>query len=320
MPDSLTELAALARSYGFLAAIALPVIVVIRWHVPRAGRLIRPPKLSDIEILGAIALAFLLPGMWRATFDHAGLFRYFQISDDRERDAVAQFVGLFLWLGMILFWLQQRGAEPFGTFRSRRWLRDLAAGLLGFVLLTPITFAVYFAARALVVFFGGQPDAHPLSTTDVSTPFGVFCFVARACLIAPIFEETIFRGLLLPWARERRVRPWILTALTVVLLIWGYRHVGTVLFLIDVCVLAGLSAWGREIWRRWPSRSAFAVVSTSVLFGAMHNAVWPTPIPLTVFGLGLGILTIRRGSVLPAILVHALFNAVSVLFVLSRST
>ena len=54
----------------------------------------------------------------------------------------------------------------------------------------------------------------------------------------------------------------------------------------------------------------------SALFGAMHAGVWPTPVPLTVMGIGLGCVAFRSGSLRPAIVAHALFNAVSALALL----
>jgi membrane protease YdiL (CAAX protease family) len=47
----------------------------------------------------------------------------------------------------------------------------------------------------------------------------------------------------------------------------------------------------------------------------MHTT-WPNPVPLFVLGLGLGWLAVRTNGVLVPILVHALFNAVSAVFLL----
>jgi membrane protease YdiL (CAAX protease family) len=63
-------------------------------------------------------------------------------------------------------------------------------------------------------------------------------------------------------------------------------------------------------------RTVGAVYASASLFALVHSSVWPSPIPLFVFGLGLGWLAVRtRGALAPAI-VHGLFNTVSVLFVL----
>jgi membrane protease YdiL (CAAX protease family) len=63
-------------------------------------------------------------------------------------------------------------------------------------------------------------------------------------------------------------------------------------------------------------RTVGSVYASASLFAVVHSAVWPSPIPLFILGLGLGWLAVRtRGPLAPAI-VHGLFNVVSVLFVL----
>jgi membrane protease YdiL (CAAX protease family) len=63
-----------------------------------------------------------------------------------------------------------------------------------------------------------------------------------------------------------------------------------------------------------------AILATSVLFAGLHSQVWPTPIPLFVFSIGLGWLAIRTGGVTGPIIVHGLLNAVSAIYVLRGGT
>ena len=63
------------------------------------------------------------------------------------------------------------------------------------------------------------------------------------------------------------------------------------------------------------ARRARAVYATAALFALLHP-VWPNPVPLFVLGLGLGWLAARTTGLLVPVLVHALFNAVSAVFVL----
>lgn len=65
-------------------------------------------------------------------------------------------------------------------------------------------------------------------------------------------------------------------------------------------------------WPAWKFASArWSIVGSAMVFSLMHP--WPTPIPLFVLGLGLGWLAYRTQSLVPSIVVHALFNLVSFL-------
>jgi membrane protease YdiL (CAAX protease family) len=55
-----------------------------------------------------------------------------------------------------------------------------------------------------------------------------------------------------------------------------------------------------------------AILASALLFGLSHWGQGLAWIPLVLLGIALGELARRRGSLLPAILLHALFNAVSV--------
>jgi len=124
-------------------------------------------------------------------------------------------------------------------------------------------------------------------------------------------EEILFRGLLVPWAGQKKIYPWILMfAALVMAALTGELKTGPVAF---VLILAGFQfvvmAWAPR--PRVPRRTLACIISSSALFAAAHSAVWPTPIPLFVLACGLGYLTARTRSVIPAIVVHGLFNAVS---------
>ena len=92
--------------------------------------------------------------------------------------------------------------------------------------------------------------------------------------------------------------------------------VGPVLF-------AGVLAAGLVIvWVtvRRGKRHLRAVYASAAMFAMVHSAVWPSPVPLFLLGLGLGWCAVRtRGVLVPAI-VHGLFNAVSAVYVLRGGT
>lgn len=69
-----------------------------------------------------------------------------------------------------------------------------------------------------------------------------------------------------------------------------------------------LARAGRSPW--------VGIVLTGLLFGAFHHAVPDTMLPLALFGVVLGFVAAKSGSLIPAILLHAVFNARTVAAVL----
>ncbi len=55
------------------------------------------------------------------------------------------------------------------------------------------------------------------------------------------------------------------------------------------------------------------LILASIIFGAVHLS-WIEFIPLTVAGLGFGLLALKTGRLLPAIIAHMAFNAVTLVF------
>ena len=85
-----------------------------------------------------------------------------------------------------------------------------------------------------------------------------------------------------------------LPALFILLMIPGYAYSEVV-------------AWR---WLPYPNAGR-SIYATSLLFAAVHSAVWPSPIPIFVLSLGLGFVAYRTQSVVPSIACHMLFNLIS---------
>lgn len=76
-----------------------------------------------------------------------------------------------------------------------------------------------------------------------------------------------------------------------------------------------LQGW---LLQRFPGGDGFAAVALQALaFGMAHAGQGLAPVPLTILGIVLGWLTLRTGTLLPGIVLHALFNAVSIALVLT---
>jgi hypothetical protein len=61
---------------------------------------------------------------------------------------------------------------------------------------------------------------------------------------------------------------------------------------------------------------ARGIYGTSALFAAFHSSIWPSPIPLFVLALALGWLAYRTQSLIPSMVLHGLFNAVTCVLLL----
>ncbi len=203
---------------------------------------------------------------------------------------------------------------------GRRTLPD-RIGLAGraWLVLMPAVFAVHFAALALASQVGPPAIDHPLTAFE---PGGLVLdrvlFILNVCVVAPWVEETVFRGVVLPWAVRRpyRVALTLAGALAVSLVLAGPSEgaAGRFVPAVFAAVLGGV--WLAFGWRwRYP-RTRGGVWASAALFAAVHANVWPSPVPLFALGLGLGWLAVRtRGVFVPAV-VHGLFNAVSAAYVL----
>ena len=195
----------------------------------------------------------------------------------------------------------------------------IALGAFAWFLIAPVTLAIHAITLLVKQELGGPMDVHPLSKVHPTNDgFGGGIFLVAVCMMTPWIEEYFFRGLLLPWVVRASYRPWLLVAWAFGFALISFGtfndpHYGAVLFVAIGAVLLWLC---QTLPKTKPKRTILGVVSTSLLFAAVHTAVWPSPIPLFVLALGLGFLTARTGSIIPAVVVHGLFNGVSFVYLL----
>lgn len=204
-------------------------------------------------------------------------------------------------------------------------------GVIAWLVLTPFVHLVNVSVTIVFHLLNFPMDNHPLTKLAGGSLWEQVLFLVEACVVAPIIEEILFRGVLLPWvigARERntgglqlepvappRGRPLVVMA-AAALYTAGSGKLGPVIF-ASVLTLGLAVLW---VSVRRGKRHARAIYTSAALFGLVHSSVWPSPIPLFFLGLGLGWLAVRtRGVVVPTI-VHGLFNAVSAIYVLRGPT
>ncbi|OJW22158.1 MAG: hypothetical protein BGO49_19170 [Planctomycetales bacterium 71-10] len=173
---------------------------------------------------------------------------------------------------------------------------QVQVGIVAGLLATPAVYAIH--ALALKAF---PPRLHPVEQmleVDFS-PVMAGVSVLSAVALAPLFEETIFRGVIQGWlARVSRE-------------IFDFEARKPVVPHTDE--LAEVTPPNGRI----TAAELPGIVLTSALFAAVHYRQWPTPIPLFILAMVMGLLRWRTGSLLAPIIVHALFNATSTLAMLA---
>ena len=220
-------------------------------------------------------------------------------------------------------------------FSARDLWSDLKLGLAGFVMLAPPVYAI----QGVLVYFW-KPSKHPLMEMFKESPdvsFFVVLFVAAA-VIAPIFEELVFRVLLqgflekaftfrgpahelvfgspsiAPQVPQISPADWQLPAAEITFLpspaaldvnpyapstIVGEQVVPAVLAdEYEQPILRGIFAW-------------LPIGISSVIFALMHYSHGPDWVPLILLAVGMGFLYQRTHRVVPSLVVHALLNSLS---------
>ena len=170
---------------------------------------------------------------------------------------------------LLILWRQlkalPRAQAPQGgwlQWRLRPWPGAISSAVAGWLMVTPV---VVVTGWLLVRLVGDPGGSNPLLELVLGSkdPLALFLLGWTAVVLAPLFEETIFRGALLPVLAKR----------------WG---------------------------------TAGGVVLSALLFAMAHISIGELA-PLTVLGVGLALLRVSTGRLLPSVLMHALWNAITFL-------
>ena len=170
---------------------------------------------------------------------------------------------------LLILWRQlkalPRDQAPQGgwlQWRLRPWPGAISSAVAGWLMITPVVVATGWLLVRLV---GDPGGSNPLLELVLGSkdPLALFLLGWTAVVLAPLFEETIFRGALLPVLAKR----------------WG---------------------------------TAGGVVLSALLFAMAHISIGELA-PLTVLGVGLALLRVSTGRLLPSVLMHALWNAITFL-------
>jgi membrane protease YdiL (CAAX protease family) len=351
---------------GLSVAVWGGIVSVALYLLVRAGRgpLFAPvgpirPSGNGVAVLYSFAVFAFTTSIVQATLSSAGFFRrlYGDGFPGDWPDASANTIR-YLWAATFAFpiqaalivWIVRIQGGTTGL-SARGWERNFVAGYLTWLMVTPAAFCVFALANLANAWLTGQPpDKHPLTALGDSGGSREWTlFVVQTVFLAPILEELLFRGILLPWiAQSRRPAPEapfalpparrplaVMAVATIVALVlhvddvraaWlaGNRYgaaahlTPTLFFLALIPFLYLLPRMGRlrRHLRIRSSQHVRAILASSALFAAVHAHVWPSPVPLVVLAVGLGYLYLRTRSLVGPIVVHGMFNAVSALYLL----
>jgi membrane protease YdiL (CAAX protease family) len=175
--------------------------------------------------------------------------------------------------------------QRWGLLPRKSWLGEFVQGFLALLVVAPLMWVATVAANLISVhLLGEQPPAlahEALRLMRQADPLSQALLIFTAVILAPVFEEIIFRGLL---------QTSLLNAIS-----------------------PAASDRRPPVWAHW-----LVILISAPLFMLVHGAVnyqaWPA---LLIMGIALGWLYERTGSIWPAIWLHLLFNAANTVLALS---
>ncbi|HXD88133.1 MAG TPA: CPBP family intramembrane glutamic endopeptidase [Urbifossiella sp.] len=330
-----TDATRMVKCGGWIAAGAVPVGIAALALARRAGApLVPPPRKRPVpwggfELLFVFLFAVVAPmelvnrlllelGFYRAVYGPDAPPEAWQAMQSLW--AAVFFTPLYIvslaLIGRALYGNPQ--AQKHSSIAAR-----VALGVVAWIVLHPVVAIIHGITTAIFVGFDWVLDEHPLAKSfhDGRPEIDGILLVVQAAIATPILEELLFRGLLLPWILGKRYRAAL--AMVFVLLVTAAasydRGVNDFSRAIGPIGFASVMLAGFALLQVLPlrkRRTLTAIYASAACFAAVHMSVWPTPIPLFVLGLGLGWLAFRTRGILAPAIVHGLFNAVSVLFVL----
>ena len=246
------------------------------WRLLR-GRLmawpdVQGPELTLVDMALLVAGGFVVisaVGVPLVAFPLVGALTAGLGSPRREAVSVVINYGVMALPSLLILWRQVRSLPreraPLGgwmQWRVRPLFSALRDALTGWLMVTPV---VMLTGWLLVRLVGDPGGSNPLLELVLGSrdPLALGLLALTAVVLAPLFEETIFRGALLP-------------------------VLATKLGPLPGVLLSGL------------------------LFAMAHISVGELA-PLTVLGVGLGLVRLRSGRLWPSVLMHGLWNAVTFL-------
>lgn len=213
---------------GWGALIAGSLYMAAREQRRRMFQTIGPqlPRWNGVAVLAGFGL-FIISG-WvalaiQSVLISTGFFRSLygpdfpvELPTDANPAQKAAATIRYLWSMAIAFPIQfvaiallPRLLNVANPLHGRGWQRAVILGYLTWLIITPAAFCVFVLASIVHMKLTGLgPEKHPLTELgDLAGTREWALFVLQTVVMAPVMEEWLFRGVLLPWLAQKRPAP-----------------------------------------------------------------------------------------------------------------
>jgi membrane protease YdiL (CAAX protease family) len=287
-----------------------PRYPIANWTGPEVALAMLAFKFVEVIVLVVFHSAGFIPAIDRDTKLEGELLRRLMFVK-----AVAGPLTVAAMLGVV--WMGSRVRPKRIGFRLWRWQRSLYLAYATYIFVTPTVNGINLLANWLNGQVGVQTQVHHLQMMAESDPrpSTLLLVTVVAVVVAPITEEILFRGIMLPWLGRRWWGGWAAMTGAIVLGFSAYAETGTrapLAFALTMSLL-GIAFTFPHAGEQWVRR---AIIGTALLFAMMHYPFWPHPVPLFFLGVALGWLAHRSRGLVAPIVLHALFNATSTAVIL----
>jgi membrane protease YdiL (CAAX protease family) len=322
--DLRDELNTEIKAYLFLVvAIALPVVGL--WWILSRDRLFglqrnRAVPWRGAEVLGAfILLAFWTDIIMRLVQGLATLSGHAGDISLTSWATILTYVCEIPTVVFLLFRVSNTQLYQLGLTTQRFWA-NVAAGSLFWLLLTPLILALNVGVTVGYQLLTKKPvEDHPIVVAYRTNPIiemWLLIFL-EGCIVVPVLEEFLFRGVLQRWLVQSAVGRLIVLILV---FLFAARNAENYDWEPVYFGLFGLGIYHHAEWAAWrwlpQPNVARAICTSALLFSVLHP--WPGTVALFLLGLVLGYLAHRTQSLVAPITVHALFNGVACLALLAQ--
>ncbi len=236
-----------------------------------------------LDVLGAYVVISLFPGLALALLKNASPSIQNLGTLTAETLAIAT---ILIWLGLRFSAapLKRLFGTPSPSGHEHR-LTGIRLGLMAGFITIPVILRIHLISQFMTDYT--HPTLDDLQKSDLLL---VVAQSFRAIVVASVVEELFYRGLLQGWFQRLQ------------------RHQLPPL----ESLLAGIDSQDQSPTARPSVPSVWPLLASALLFALAHLNLGASAIPLFFFGLVLGYLFRRTGSLIPCMACHSLLNAYSI--------